>query len=76
MFFMHHNRNLPLVLYLVHWGLLPLLFGLLRMTLASLRLRISWIHNLCTMVTSLLMNFLLIGVGMVFLKPLGSHLQI
>ena len=46
------------------------------MTLASLRLRISWIHNSCTVVASLLRNFLLSGVGIICLKPLGSHLQI
>ena len=74
MYFMYHNLNLPLVLYLVHWVLLPLLFGLLQMTLVSLRLKISWIHDLCTVVASLLRNLLLSSVGMIFLKPLGSHL--
>ena len=75
-YFMYHNWKLPLVLYLVHRGLLPLLFGLPQMTLASLRLRISWIHDSYDVVASFLRNFLLSGVGMTFLKPLGSHLQI
>ena len=76
MYFMYHNLNLPLVLYLVHWGLLTLLFGLLQMALASLKLRISWINNLCTIVASLLRKFLLNGVHMIFLKLLGNHSQI
>ena len=76
MYFMFHYWNLPLVLYLVHLWILLLFFGLLQITLASSKLRISWIHALCTMIASLLRNFLLSSVGMIFFKPIGSHLQV
>ena len=36
----------------------------------------SWIHALCTIVASLLRSFLLSGVGIIFLNPFRSHLQI
>ena len=68
MYFMYHSWNLLLVLYLVHLGILLLLSGLLQITLASSKLRISWIHALCTVVASLLRNSLFSGMGMIFLK--------